>query len=269
MPHRGLWGTFINATTGKISGAAGFHSKMDSTYEYFLKQWIMFGKEDANMLELYEDAVEGLLIHLLRYMPKTNVAVLGMHSVGVYFPVLDHLACFVPGMLVLGVMHGAHRWEGRSRSWGDADVVTAATDLLASCYRLYAESPLGIGPEIAEFGSDGRWAVRDAQYKLRPETIESIFYMYRYTHDEKYREWGWSVALAIFEACRTPSGGFSSLLSVETPVSFRENWKDEMESFFFAETVKYLYLLFSDDEALSLDKFVLTTEAHPLPILAE
>jgi hypothetical protein len=39
---------------------------------------------------------------------------------------------------------------------------------------------------------------------------------------------------------------------------------DSMESFLFAETLKYLYLLFAPDSAFDLDAHVLTTEAHPL-----
>lgn len=41
------------------------------------------------------------------------------------------------------------------------------------------------------------------------------------------------------------------------------NQIDSMESFLFAETFKYLYLLFSPPEIISLDKFVFNTEAHP------
>ncbi len=33
-------------------------------------------------------------------------------------------------------------------------------------------------------------------YLLRPETIESYFYMWRLTKDPKYREWGWEGASA-------------------------------------------------------------------------
>lgn len=40
---------------------------------------------------------------------------------------------------------------------------------------------------------------------------------------------------------------------------------DVQQSFMLAETLKYLYLVFSDDQ-ISLDKWVFNTEAHPLPI---
>lgn len=41
-----------------------------------------------------------------------------------------------------------------------------------------------------------------------------------------------------------------------------------MESFFLGETLKYFVLLFGDDDLLSLDDYVLNTEAHPLPVFA-
>lgn len=39
------------------------------------------------------------------------------------------------------------------------------------------------------------------------------------------------------------------------------------QSFFLAETLKYLYLTFSEDTVIPLDKWVFNTEAHPLPVL--
>ena len=92
----------------------------------------------------------------------------------------------------------------------------------------------------------------------RPEVIESIFYMWRFTHDPKYREWGWSIAHAIEKHCRTEAG-YHGLKAENYP-------KDRMESFFLAETLKYLYLLFAEDTVLPLDEYVFNTEAHPLSI---
>ena len=39
---------------------------------------------------------------------------------------------------------------------------------------------------------------------------------------------------------------------------------DRMESFWLAETLKYFYLIFSEPDLVSLDEYVLNTEAHPL-----
>lgn len=40
-----------------------------------------------------------------------------------------------------------------------------------------------------------------------------------------------------------------------------------MQSFFLAETLKYLYLLFSPSSVISLDEWVFNTEAHPIKIV--
>lgn len=42
---------------------------------------------------------------------------------------------------------------------------------------------------------------------------------------------------------------------------------DNQESFFLAETLKYLFLTFTDDSVISLDEWVFNTEAHPLRIV--
>jgi len=39
--------------------------------------------------------------------------------------------------------------------------------------------------------------------------------------------------------------------------------RDAMESFWLAETLKYFYLLYCEPEVVSLDEWVLNTEAHP------
>ncbi|MCL4150769.1 UNVERIFIED_CONTAM: hypothetical protein GTU68_052767, partial [Idotea baltica] len=79
-------------------------------------------------------------------------------------------------------------------------------------------------------------------YILRPEVVEGWFYMWRLTHDPKYRDWAWDAVQAIQKHCRVEAG-FSGIQNV-----YMENpQKDDVQqSFFFAETLKYLYLIFSD-----------------------
>ncbi|KAH8116460.1 seven-hairpin glycosidase [Phellopilus nigrolimitatus] len=103
---------------------------------------------------------------------------------------------------------------------------------------------------------------RNGGYFLRPETIESFFILWRTTGEEAWRERGWAAFEAIERLLRTPSG-YASLRNVFTKdVSLT----DSMPSFFLAETLKYLYLLFSDAALLPLDAYVLNTEAHPFPV---
>lgn len=64
---------------------------------------------------------------------------------------------------------------------------------------------------------------------------------------------------------QVPTGGYTSINNVRDP-SYPSP-RDKMESFFLGETLKYFYLLFSEDPNLiSLDKYVFNTEAHPLPV---
>lgn len=105
----------------------------------------------------------------------------------------------------------------------------------------------------------GMTKVTGGRYLLRPEAIESVFVMYRTTGDEYWREKGWEMFKAI-EKHTIATYGASAISDVTSkkPVAL-----DEMESFWLAETLKYFYLLFCEPEVVSLDDYVLNTEAHP------
>ena len=94
--------------------------------------------------------------------------------------------------------------------------------------------------------------------------MESLYYLYRITGDKKYREWGWQIFLAFEKYTKVPDGGYSSINNVKNMGN--PGFRDKQESFFLAETLKYFYLLFSDQNLLPFDKYVFNSEAHPLPI---
>lgn len=105
----------------------------------------------------------------------------------------------------------------------------------------------------------GITAIASRGYELRPEAIESLFILYRVTGDESLRETAWEMFEAITKRTRT-EWGFSSI----EDVTQLNTWKvDKMESFWMAETLKYFWLMFEDPAVVSLDEFVLNTEAHP------
>ncbi|KAH8093117.1 glycoside hydrolase [Cristinia sonorae] len=120
-------------------------------------------------------------------------------------------------------------------------------------------------------GTEEKPIVKDANEKdfyvsvpyslLRPETVESLYILWRVTGDEVWRDRGWSIFQAIEREARTPSG-YSTLRNV----AFHGELNDDMPSFFLAETLKYLYLLFLDEDPIPLDKWVFNTEAHPFPV---
>jgi mannosyl-oligosaccharide alpha-1,2-mannosidase len=171
---------------------------------------------------------------------------------------MDHLVCFAPGMLALGSLAAPSPQLA-------AHHLDLARDLMRTCYRMYESAATGLAPEISRFnnGADG---VPDPGAKhnlLRPETAESLFVLYRVTGDNVYRKWGWAIFQAFKKWARVPSGGYSSLADVTvTPPQLRDN----QESFWLAETLKYLYLLFSDSATIPLDEYVFNTEAHPLRV---
>ncbi|KAI8287157.1 Mannosyl-oligosaccharide 1,2-alpha-mannosidase [Colletotrichum sp. SAR11_57] len=167
--------------------------------------------------------------------------------------------------------------------------VKLAIELMKTCWGMYAVTDTGLAPEIAWFNATeydlqpkpgdrkqrsasstlSKWHTDfiikplDAHNLQRPETVESLFMMYRVTGDSMYREWGWKIFQAFREHTMAPDGeGFTSLNDVRTvPPSTRDN----MESFWLAETLKYLYLLFSPTDYMSLTEVVFNTEAHPFP----
>ena len=127
---------------------------------------------------------------------------------------------------------------------------------------MYARMPTGISPEYVQFynGEDFDIGHGGPHYLLRPETVESFFVLYHLTGDPIYREWGWEVFQAIERYCKTEAG-YGKLNNVR---SFRSP-EDSMESFFMAETLKYLYLLFDPETPIDLlHKHVFNTEAHPM-----
>ncbi|KAJ2995434.1 hypothetical protein NUW58_g944 [Xylaria curta] len=96
-------------------------------------------------------------------------------------------------------------------------------------------------------------------YILRPEAIESVWYMYRITGDKKWQEKGWK----MFEAIRRHTTTEAGNSAINNVLSQKPTQLNEMESFWTAETLKYFYLLYSEPNLISLDHWVLNTEAHP------
>ena len=101
--------------------------------------------------------------------------------------------------------------------------------------------------------------IASREYALRPEAIESIFVLYRVTGDESLRHAAWTMFQATMNQTRTPYG----YSCIEDVTQMNSKQTDKMESFWMAETLKYMWLLFEDPSVLSLDEFVFNTEAHP------
>ncbi|EGN96700.1 glycoside hydrolase family 47 protein [Serpula lacrymans var. lacrymans S7.3] len=245
------------------------------------------------------NSAKGIIDNLLFLTPKRQLLYVTDTIGGKPSHIFEHLSCFLPGLLALG----AHTLdlapaEKQIHEW-------AASGLAYTCWTSYADQATGLGPDemvmvagATQNVTSGRWVdvvadwvdqgrpgglppglheppvvkvgtteerdyyAKKNSYLLRPETLESFYILWRTTGDERWRERGWSVFQAIQKFTRTKYG-YASIRLVDNAFP---TMLDEMPSYFLAETLKYLYLLFTDEELIPLDRWVFNTEAHPLPV---
>ncbi|KAL5522912.1 hypothetical protein ACEPAF_1179 [Sanghuangporus sanghuang] len=344
----GMWYTEWNITTGEMADShLTIGALADSAYEYLLKQYLLSNKTETRLRDMYISSMTGMIKNLLYLSPNrhilyvTDVFVSTSPSDPSVLQIepsrkFEHLSCFLPGLLALGVHSLGEELPPAERAlhkW-------AADGLAYSCWLMYADDSHGLAPEEVLFermdhgrlrpggewipyrtgdyddgdgmvklrtdekwfdalerwrkaggkgsppgvprkngeggvtepmpnASDERKEYFPLQHKflLRPETIESLYVMWRTTGDEVWRDRAWQIFLAIEANCRMPQGYASvSIMDWRMPEVFVP--LDEMPSYALAETWKYLYLMFlpPDKDPIPMDKFVLNTEAHPFPI---
>jgi len=230
-----LVGEEIDVETGAWVGKASHvGGGIDSYYEYLLKCSRLFGDHDCE--SMWKTSIAALNKHLADETPS-----------GLWYGEVDMdtgkrtasefgaLHAFLPAVLVLG---------------GD---VKRGRRLEESCFRMWTLR--GIEPEVLDYRT---MTIKSAGYQLRPEIIESAWYLHRATHDARYLTMGKTFFDSLVAHCRT-EGGYTTLKSVVTMEK-----SDLMPSYFLAETLKYLYLLFAPDSAMNMDNVVFNTEAHPL-----
>jgi mannosyl-oligosaccharide alpha-1,2-mannosidase len=121
--------------------------------------------------------------------------------------------------------------------------------------------------EAKDFNKKYGFWITESSYNLRPEVIESYYYAYRITKNEKYRDWAWDAWQGINTTTRLDHG-FNYLRNVNAP---DEGMGDNQESYFFSETLKYLFLIFSDDSEWHVNfhgqnSWVYSTEGHPFKV---
>lgn len=231
----GLVGEEIDVETGQwVSRASHVGGGIDSYYEYLLKCAKLFGDKDCE--RMWQESVRAL-----------NKYLADSRQTGFWYGQVDMMTgkrtatefgalhAFLPAVLALG---------------GD---VGRARRLEASAYKMW--NLQGIEPEVIDYKT---MKITYPGYPLRPEIIESAYYLFHYTKNPEYRAMGQVFFNGLVSHCRTDAG-YTVLKSVVT-----KEKGDLMPSYFLAETLKYLYLLFAPEMTLDLDKVVFNTEAHPL-----
>lgn len=279
QPKDGLVPIFVQPDTGKYQGnLIRLGSRGDSYYEYLLKQHLQTNNKEPIYWQMYKESVDGVKKHLVGKSKPNGLTFIGELEKGIGGPLspkMDHLVCFYGGLLALGATNGLPLKEAKkSPYWSQdkADDMKLAEELTYSCYKMYKDVETGLSPEIVVFNTD---PLKDEDFTIkpadrhnlqRPETVESLYYLYQITGDEKYREWGYEIFQSFQKYTRVLTAdnkiSYTSLNDVTTT---KPSYRDNMESFWLAETLKYLYLLFDDENKLPLNKYVFNTEAHPFP----
>jgi len=234
----GLVGSTINVESGEWGNRQSHISGgIDSYYEYLLKGSILLNDQDLKAM--WDESLKAIQHYLA---DSTDHGLwfgrADMDSGQRTATLFGSLEAFFPAVLAL---------SGNLRH---------AEDLQSSCYKMW--NLHGIEPEILDYE---KMKVIYPPYLLRPEIIESAYYLYHFTKKENYITMGETFLEDLKQHCRIDIA-YTQLLNVIT-----KEKDDAMDSFFFAETLKYLYLLFAEEDALDFESVIFNTEAHPMFIV--
>ena len=231
----GLYGSAIDVETGQWTDTtAHIGSGIDSYYEYLVKAGILL--RDPKLARIGQEAL-GAANTYLADEDATGALWYGRADMTTgkrTQTVFGALDAFFPALLVLAgdTQRGARLENSAFMMWRLND----------------------LEPELYDYQAH---TIVSPEYHLRPEIIESAFYLWRATHDPRWREMGRTFLRDLEQYCRTDEA-YAAVKDVRTKEKL-----DRLESYFFAETMKYLYLLFADDDVVAPDA-IFNTEAHPL-----
>ncbi|TDL29347.1 alpha-mannosidase [Rickenella mellea] len=234
----GLVGNTINTWTGKWLSpeVTGIGAGIDSFYEYALKWYILSG--DVEFLDVWHEAYAAIM----RYARGSDgfwFRSVNIHTGDIAYSVTDSLSAFWPGLQVLA---------------GDVENAIKSHLIFWNLWKRNA----GL-PEVWDINF---MQATSHQYPLRPEFIESTYYLYRATKDTFYLDVGERILYDLILRAKVDCG-LSGILDLRT-----NKRDDRMESFVLSETLKYLFLLFDEANPLHKDdsNFVFTTEGHILKL---
>jgi mannosidase alpha-like ER degradation enhancer 2 len=231
----GLVGSAINVETGAwVERDSHVSGGIDSYYEYLLKAWLLFRDPD------FERMWDSSIAAVNRYLPDERPTGLwyGHADMDTGARTATHFGALDAFFAAVLAKSGDTARAGR---------------LMRSIYRMW--TTFGVEPEELDYVT---MRPVHAGYVLRPEAIESAYYLFRITGDERYRRMGRVMVDSLLHYTRADVG-FAALRSVVT-----KQQRDQMESFFLAETLKYAYLLLSPPGTLDFDAVIFNTEAHPI-----
>ncbi|KAK5090208.1 hypothetical protein LTR05_000378 [Lithohypha guttulata] len=301
----GMWPSYFDLqdTTFNHDNVFSLGVSSGVTYENIVKMYALLGGTDSRYEEMYRSASEAIVRTLL-FRPMTprklDVVFPGTFRVANKEPLdpeIQHLACFAGGMFALvgkifnvteHVNLGARltngcMWTHKAFAHGVMpEAFTMVPCKLDGCkwdetrWRKSIEDNTYEGREDLPMGFV---SARDPSYTLRPEAIESMFILYRITGHQEYRDNAWKIFQEIQKATETDDGNRVAA-DVTTKGKLQQREFSEasfsfsitgvvtniLQSYWLSGTLKYLYLMFSAPEVISLDDYVLSTGGHPFRI---
>uniref|UniRef100_A0A1I7XHR6 alpha-1,2-Mannosidase n=1 Tax=Heterorhabditis bacteriophora TaxID=37862 RepID=A0A1I7XHR6_HETBA len=218
----GLVGNHINVQTGQWTATdSGIGAGVDSYFEYLVKGALLFQR--PSLMEQFNEFMSAINEHVRKedwFMWVT------MQKGTISLPIFQSLEAFWPGLLTMV---------------GDVEDATRIMLQYSQTIRQY-----GFPPEFYNI-PNSEVSDKRAAFPLRPEMAESLMYLYRATEDPQFLEIGAQLIDAIEHSAKT-SCGYATINNVN-----EHSIEDRMESFFLAETTKYLYLLFDPSNFLHSD----------------
>ncbi|NTV83249.1 MAG: glycoside hydrolase family 47 protein [Bacteroidales bacterium] len=230
----GLVGENINVQTGLwVDSTSHIGCCIDSYYEYLLKGSILFKDEDLK--KAWEESIAAIQKYVAEEVDSSLWYGQVNKETGERINrVVTLYDAYFPAVLALS---------------GDLEYAARYQDSWNKLWQIN-----GLEPMVYDYGNK---EILHPAYNLNPEIIESAFYLYYFTGDKKYKEMAAQYFEDIMAYCRTDVA-FTNIKDVRT-----KEQSDHMETFFLAETMKYLYLVFANPEGINPEECVFSTEAHP------
>ncbi len=229
-----LLGRDIDVVTGKwtyTQSMVGAYA--DSYFEYLYKTWLLF--KDPEIKKIWDVSIKAIQKHIAE--PRKNGLWYGKVDMNTGEKVNSEVMlwdAYFPALLVLS---------------GDMERAKKADDAWDFLWNKY-----GLIHMVYDYTKD---TVINPFYQLNPEAIESAYYLWHYTGDSLYYNRVKKYYTDTKKYCRTEV----AYSHVENVLTMKK--KDEMETFFIAENMKYFYLTFSKNPPVNPEEYVFNTEAHP------
>ncbi|PLW32840.1 hypothetical protein PCASD_13966 [Puccinia coronata f. sp. avenae] len=256
----------------QMQGFYNMNAKSSVYYENLIKTALLLRGNSEGYQKSYSLSVDSIFEYLAENIKVDNqgtqLSIIGeVHALSSkvgYIPKISQQSCSAAAMIGLG-----------ARLLQQDMALNFAQNQTDSCLWVHETSPSGLGPDeitIINYEASDHNAISTPMNEIsnpshlnRPNTIESIFYMWRLTGNREWQERGWKLFAKWAEASITDVG-FAEIMEVTGDITDDGNKFDGYTGNLSTESLKYFFLLFSDPETFSLDEYVFNVASHPFKI---